>query len=603
MSEVVVRGFRTKEDLQKFGAVDLTPRKIGKKDEFLVECQSCGKNQRITTWQVAQQTYKKHGYAWRCGECSSAALSATKQGRTVIRADSFRDQETLTSLGLEDSSPRHIKAEDRVFVRCRNHPESLSEQKFNTVFHRYKTMGFGWQCNECFRKGQSETASERTGEKNSFYGKKHKDETRKVIAQKKQSFMASLTKDQKSSAAKIGMEVLYKKHGCNPMHVAEIRENHHEATHTPDFIEGARGRQVERLKNPEYIKLLSEKSKEWWNTEEGGKEKERLHDWIIAEWNSPGGMFYEKRHNNNLLALQEMKEKGILGFCLEPKMYPKERKASKEQVVCGERLAELVGEDPVTYYMGRSEIDMFFKDKKIGIEYNGLWWHSERYRENDYHLKKTEYFGSKEIRLIQMFCHEWKNRQNQIESFLLAAFGKNETIIGARECDLVILDKNEANDFFEQYHIQGSPNSIDVSLGLKHEGDLLCAASFAKHHRDGKQIVLNRFAGKRSVSVSGGMSKISQFASKQVFKKDILTWADRRWSNGRGYLNSGWKQDAILPPDYFYIDKKLNVVSKQGRKKTNVHTPEWMTEHMHARLDGLYRVYDCGKIRFVLPFG
>jgi len=58
---------------------------------------------------------------------------------------------------------------------------------------------------------------------------------------------------------------------------------------------------------------------------------------------------------------------------------------------------------------------------------------------------------------------------------------------------------------------------------------------------------------------------------------------------------------AILPPDYFYIDtnRQCKVISKQSRQKKKVNTPEGMTEYEHSLLDGLSRVWDCGKIRFI----
>ena len=46
-----------------------------------------------------------------------------------------------------------------------------------------------------------------------------------------------------------------------------------------------------------------------------------------------------------------------------------------------------------------------------------------------------------------------------------------------------------------------------------------------------------------------------------------------------------------------YLETK-KVVSKQSRQKRAVGTPVEMTELEHATLDGLVRVWDCGKIRF-----
>ena len=92
----------------------------------------------------------------------------------------------------------------------------------------------------------------------------------------------------------------------------------------------------------------------------------------------------------------------------------------------------------------------------------------------------------------------------------------------------------------------------------------------------------------------------SKYASN-YFKQDIISWCDLRWSEGNGYLKAGWEEDGILKPDYIYTNFK-KVFSKQSRKKSNVNTPEGMTEHEHALHDGLYRIYDCGKIRFIYRY-
>ena len=56
-----------------------------------------------------------------------------------------------------------------------------------------------------------------------------------------------------------------------------------------------------------------------------------------------------------------------------------------------------------------------------------------------------------------------------------------------------------------------------------------------------------------------------------------------------------------LKPDYFYTDG-AGVISKQSRMKGVVGTPKGMTEGDHALLDGLVRVHDCRKIRFVFKY-
>jgi hypothetical protein len=100
-------------------------------------------------------------------------------------------------------------------------------------------------------------------------------------------------------------------------------------------------------------------------------------------------------------------------------------------------------------------------------------------------------------------------------------------------------------------------------------------------------------------TVRGLLGKVSKLAYSKL-NQPLVSWADYRLSQGNGYLKAGWKLEETLPPDYFYFKAStFEVVSKQSRQKQVIKTPEEMTEYEHALLDGLERVWDCGKIRFL----
>ena len=44
------------------------------------------------------------------------------------------------------------------------------------------------------------------------------------------------------------------------------------------------------------------------------------------------------------------------------------------------------------YRQDRLEIDIYLPELRLGFEFNGLWWHSSKYKEKSYHRKKTEHF-------------------------------------------------------------------------------------------------------------------------------------------------------------------------------------------------------------------
>ena len=243
------------------------------------------------------------------------------------------------------------------------------------------------------------------------------------------------------------------------------------------------------------------------------------------------------------------------------------------------------------------ELDIYIPDKNLAIELNGLLWHSEEFgKDRGYHLEKLDLCRKQKTSLVQIFENEWNYRTDQVKSFLRSKLGCNSRIIYARKTEIREVNKSEAKQFLKDYHIQGSCN-FDKSFGLYFNDELLCLISISKHHRNNSEWVLSRFVGKTDVTVSGGLMRLTKHASKQYGK--LVTWVDLRYSDGSNWLKSGWNLENVLKPDYFYICKldSRKVIPKQSRKKSVVGTSSEMTEWEHAKLDGLTRVWDCGKLK------
>jgi csr/mutH/archaeal HJR family nuclease len=53
------------------------------------------------------------------------------------------------------------------------------------------------------------------------------------------------------------------------------------------------------------------------------------------------------------------------------------------------------------------ELDFYLPEKKLAIEFNGNYWHSTRFKDKNYHLKKTQLCQDLGINLIHIFEYEW----------------------------------------------------------------------------------------------------------------------------------------------------------------------------------------------------
>ena len=73
-------------------------------------------------------------------------------------------------------------------------------------------------------------------------------------------------------------------------------------------------------------------------------------------------------------------------------------------------------------------------DYKFGIEFDGLYWHSNIYKDNDYHLNKTELCEKENIQLLHIFEDEWVNKKEIVKSIIKSKLNIFENKIFARKC-------------------------------------------------------------------------------------------------------------------------------------------------------------------------
>ena len=251
-----------------------------------------------------------------------------------------------------------------------------------------------------------------------------------------------------------------------------------------------------------------------------------------------------------------------------------------------------------------NEIDIYIKSKKIGIEYNGLYWHSNKGKY--YHLLKTEECEKAGIRLIQIFEDEYYFHKDVVLAKIKHILGMDydlEKIYG-RKCQVREIDYNTASDFLNNNHIQGSTKST-IYLGAFCNDELYGVMTFIERF-EGKW-ELARFATditKRSIGVGG---KLFKYFVKNYNPSEVKSFADRRWTINNPnnlYYQLGFKLDGILRPDYrYFMNGSKERMHKFGfRKRTlnkKYNLPLSLTEFQMAEKIGAKKIWDCGLFRYV----
>lgn len=68
------------------------------------------------------------------------------------------------------------------------------------------------------------------------------------------------------------------------------------------------------------------------------------------------------------------------------------------------------------------ELDLYYPEKKIAIEFNGDYWHSDLFKENNYHSNKFRICSENNILLISIFESDWNNCRDAIKSYIIDSF-------------------------------------------------------------------------------------------------------------------------------------------------------------------------------------
>lgn len=264
-------------------------------------------------------------------------------------------------------------------------------------------------------------------------------------------------------------------------------------------------------------------------------------------------------------------------------------------------------------YDGKKEIDIFISDRNLGIEYNGVFWHSTddfrkipEYKKK--HLDKTIECEERGWHLLHIFSSEWKNPiLNDIwKSIISTKLGHNLKIY-ARQCSIKSISSEICNKFLDINHLQGRDHA-SVRYGLYHNDELISVMTFCKtRFNKNYEWELSRFCNKKYTNVIGGASRLFKMFTKNYFPKSIITYANRRYSKGNLYDKLGFKKITSTPPNYFYFQKEMNLLSRMNFQKHRLKNilpnfDETLSEYENM-LNNKYRIlFDCGNLTYSMTF-
>ncbi|MEA5459886.1 hypothetical protein VB796_12595 [Arcicella sp. LKC2W] len=180
-------------------------------------------------------------------------------------------------------------------------------------------------------------------------------------------------------------------------------------------------------------------------------------------------------------------------------------------------------------------------------------------------------------RIIHLWEDVWADKKDLVQSRILAMIGKFSRL-NARHCFIERIDKPTADKFLNENHLQASVKAkFKYGLFLKTqyvkkfldkqsvENELIAVATFSGgrtlkegERKDFRSYELIRFASLKGFVVVGGMDKLLKAFIAEHSPDDIMSYADRDWSDGRSYLKLGFLKIGLLNPQCFVVDENTN---------------------------------------------
>lgn len=262
-----------------------------------------------------------------------------------------------------------------------------------------------------------------------------------------------------------------------------------------------------------------------------------------------------------------------------------------------------------SYKVSTYEIDIL--SNNIGFEFNGLYWHSEIFKDSSYHLNKTNLCSSKNIDLFHIWEDDWLYKQDIVKSMIINKLGKTPNRIFARKCKIKEITNNTIiRDFLNKNHIQGFVGS-KIKIGLYYNDELVSIMTFGNLRKSLGQkseegsYELLRFCNKLSTSVIGGSSKLFSFFTKNYNSTEVISYSDLSRSKGNMYQKLGFELSHNSSPNYYYVIDGVRKHRFNFRKdkliKEGFDANKTEIQIMNER--GYYRIFDCGMQKWTYKKG
>ena len=226
----------------------------------------------------------------------------------------------------------------------------------------------------------------------------------------------------------------------------------------------------------------------------------------------------------------------------------------------------------------------------IYVNCDGLYWHSELFRNKWYHFNMRICYEKAGRRIVQFRSDEIQFKFPIVRSMINNMLGKSIRVY-ARKTIIKEVIQSEATGFLNNNHIMGNCKAKHV--GLYRNKILVCLFSYKIYN---KKLDVVRFCSLLDHAVIGGFSKLLKYVEKLCTNLPIHYWVDLRYGTGNFLLNQGFVQKKKDELSWKWTDRKYT----HNRRKCQANMDERrLTQAEHAEELGWVQIYDAGQRLYI----
>ena len=246
------------------------------------------------------------------------------------------------------------------------------------------------------------------------------------------------------------------------------------------------------------------------------------------------------------------------------------------------------------------ELDIYVPALRLAIEYNGGYWHSEKFKNKEDHLHKYNLCKDRGIRLISIWEWEYLKDRTKIENFIKNLISE-KIKLQARKLELKAVTVPEQREFLEHNHLQGYV-PCTVALGLYQEDELVQLMTLRAKDKKNKVFEIGRLATKVGYYVTGGAERLFKHLKKNLDYSEIISYNNMDKFTGAVYERLGMQFDSITIP-YGWISNGKRFLPRYQTQKSKLVKQGYdknKSESEIMRNAGFEKIYLTGVQKFIL---